>query len=427
MPVSDIVYQLLRQLPDAIVFSMAFVLLLAKMASGRSLPSAGNGIGLALLLFIAWACLTIVVNHGADVFVGIANIKALLRYVLLMYVILLLNPSERGIRTLIKWLSIAVVAQGVIGYFQLFGGLAVRDILAARHVSDDIGGFAVNFTGDRFEEVNDLMGTMGDNISFGYFLLVGLVLFLFSVRHNGLKYWLGCAWLFILIYFSGSRAITLTAILLVVAHRVWVMGLRSVIKQGGVAALIILPLALVASMADISVESEDKFSFWFMFNKDYLEGAMNSRLGIVAYIVPEILFKLHNLVGYSPDKEFFSEYVGSYLPMVPQILIDVLPYVLEDVYWVALYVYYGAVGFFLWVLFLFLLQKRMKFAFVRAESKESYKVAGIAFSLLWLALPLNLFNQAFEVRSFSFYLWLFCGLALVMHKRLRVGAKGEAG
>lgn len=416
MPIDDVLYQLLRQVPDMLIFVLALSLFLRKFSMRGLIPIIGKKIDAPLWLFMLWAIFTLAVNLSADLFVGIANIKALLRYTLLVYILLILKPSEADIRSLLKWISIAVFVQVLVGMAQFFGGIPARDFLAARHVDVGIGALMTSFTGDRFEGVNDLMGTMGDNISFGYFLLMGLAIFLFSSRFQSVKYWFGITLIVTLIYLSGSRAITITAILFVIGHQAWVCGYKKITVRIALLAFALSPLGLVVIFGNISFSSDEKYSFLFMFNEEYLEGSLNSRLGIVVHILPKILLDFHNIIGFSPDKMVFAGFVSDELRMIPQILIDLLPIVLEDVYWVAMYVYFGLVGIVLWILFLYRLQGFVSIIARSDCATVIHPIAGAAFFLLWASLPLNLFNQAFEARSFAFYLWLYCGLCITYHK-----------
>ncbi len=412
LPVSDFTYFLLRQMPDAIVFSLSLILLLTKLSSAKNIPVVGYKADAFLFLFVVWAFVTLILNHAADTVVGLANIKALLRYVLLIYIVLMLNPSEKQIDRLVRWLLLSVACQSLIGFSQFIGGIPVRDFLAARHVSESIGGIIIGFTGDRFEGINDLMGTMGNTISFAYFLLLGLVIWFFSSRFGSLKYWLGIMALFVLIYLSGSRSVTIAAFLLIVYHQIWVKGWRRTTKSIIALSVLLVPAGLVVLSSGMLSGTEDNNSFWFMFSGDYLEAALNQRLGIVVYVVPNILFGIHNIIGFSPDENFLADYIANNLPMVPQVLIHVLPYVIEDIYWVAMYAYYGLIGFVFWLFFLVCLHKNIYRSISVAASTVNYRLRGVALFLLLASVPLNFLNQAFESRAFSFYLWLFCGLTL---------------
>jgi len=410
IPVSDIGYSLLRQIPDLLVFGLMSSLLLARLVEARFSPMIGGKVDLYLFLFIFWAFVTLLLNPGADTFLGFANIKALLRYVLLVYIILLLNPNKNQIDALVRWFWAAIIIQLFFGFFQLIGGFPVRDFLAARSTTEGIGGITKNFTGDRFEDRNDLMGTMGDTISYAYFLLIGFVFWIVKNSINGRKVWLLSLIFVILIYLSGSKAVFLTSVMVLMGYLFWQYSFKRIL----IWCALIFPSVLIIAGIFISTDNIAEVQ---TSSSHLLEGMMNSRLGVITYILPKLLFSPHNIIGFSPDKYFFTEFVTVNFPAVPFILIAVLPHVLEDVYWVAMYVYYGMIGFALWLFFLVAFYKRISGSLGLLSFYDNY-LTKVAIVLLLTTLPLNLLNQAFEVRTFSFYLWLFCGLALVQRRQI---------
>ena len=415
LPVSDQAYLMLRQLIDLIVFSMFALLVLKRLFTGRSVPVIGRGCDVLLFLFLACAALTSLLNH-ADVALSIANIKALLRYILLIYIILLLDPTEKQIIRLLRWIGAAIIGQLFIGIFQYAGGFAARDFLAARHVSDNVAGIATDFTGDRFEDINDLMGTMGNTIAFGMFLLVGISMWLVSHRLGRLRYWLGFFLLFIPIYLTGSRSVVLSALFLLLVNYGLVFNFTKLARK----ILLLVPLVIpFLFLSDYLIDTENHKSFSYIFTPDYIQEALNQRLGILVYLGPHISFSSHSLLGYSPDKFIFIDFVHAHLKMVPQILVDVLEYVIEDVYWVALFIYYGWVGLIIWGLFLFQIWKKLTFIREQFISPTLMHLSSTALLLLIVSIPLNFLNQAFEVRAFSFYLWLICGLTLAFYRRVQ--------
>ena len=425
LPVSEQMYSLLRQLPDFLIFSMSLVLLFFRILSKKTVPIIGGKVDLFLSLFIGWAFLTIVLNPSADVFFGIANIKALLRYILLVYIVLLLNPSEMQIRSLVSWVFIAILSQIFIATVQFIGGTSVRDILVARDISDGIGGVIKVFTGAKLKDTNDLIGTMGDTISFAYMMILGMVLWFFTCKFNLLKIFTGFVLFLAFIYLSGSRSVVLSSLLFVFGYFIWQYGFKRLSLYSVAVLPIFLSVVFVASNIGFFDSAGDNKSFWFIFNSDYIDMALNQRLGILVYIVPKLLFTTQNIIGFSPDKYYFAETVATNLPMIPEILLAVLPNVLEDVYWVAMYIYYGLAGFILWTGFLTCLYMLFN-KFLKHIPRSQCTLIMIAKSLLLLSIPLNLFNQAFEVRSFSFYLWLLCALALVSGRNsLQQGVSNE--
>lgn len=409
LPVSDQVYLVLRQMPDLLVMGLAASLLTYRLAIARSIPAVGGRVDLYLVLFVFWSFATILVNQGADLFICMLNIKALLRYILLLYILLLLNPSPEQIRNLIKWIVAAVTVQALMGVVQLVGGLSVRDFLAARHVSEGIGGAVKKFTGDRFEGQNDLMGTMGDNISYGYLIMLGVILILFkSQRSIGIRA-LFALFLITLTFLSGSKAIFLVSLMVGYGYCLWRWGRSNTLLM----SFLVLPLLAIVTYL---VLPGDVIETAKVSSQRLFEGMMNSRLGILVYIMPELLWNPYSVIGFSPDKDFFSDFVEASLPSIPTVLLVVLSHVIEDVYWAAMYIYYGMIGFALWCLFLRSIYKRLK-PLTSSPSLLMQYLGRVATIMILVSVPLNFFNQSFEVRSFSFYLWLFCGLALVQRRQ----------
>lgn len=423
LPVSDQTHLMLRQLPDLIVFLMFITLLFQRLSAGRGIPQIGRGCDSLLFYFLAWTVVSLLLND-ANIPIVIANLKALLRYILLIYIVLMLAPSETQTKRLMRWIGYAVVLQIALGIFQFAGGIATRDFLAARHVSEDVAGITAGFTGDRFEGVNDLMGTMGNTIAYAMFLLVGMSILIVICKMRGFRFWLGYCVLFVSIYLSGSRSVVLVAIFLLLMNYGLVFGFVKLSQRLWLLLLLLLLLTPMIFISDFVINAEDNRSFSYIFTPEYIMEALNQRLGILVYICPQIGLSANSLIGFSPDKFVFIDFVRINLPMIPQILVDVLQDVLEDVYWVALFIYYGWIGLGLWVLFLIGVAKKIKFIRDQFLSLTLTYISTVTLLLLLATIPLNFLNQAFEVRGFSFYLWLMCGLTLASYRREKLKISG---
>lgn len=426
LPITDQTYLLLRQIPDIIVV-LLFLLLVVKKNKNRSgIPIIGKRIDALLLAFFVWSFIASLLN-SVDLLSATIKIKAQLRYVLLIYSILILNPSQGQVKKTLRLIGWAVLVQVIIGIFQFSGGIPARDFLAARHTKEIIAGMKVAFTGDRFVDVNDLMGTMGNTIGYGMFLLVGLSLWIVSCRTGGKWYWLGTSVLTILLYLSGSRSVVIAAVIVVSAHHWMVLGSSKLSRKILLLTPLFITLVIFALLDSIDIlpaaaRNED---FSYMFTANYIQVALKQRLGILVYIVPQLLITPHSVIGFGPDKLLFVDYVNTNFHKVPHMLLAVLPDVIEDVYWVAQVAYYGFIGLFLWILFLLRSGKMIVFARKHALSYTSTRVTTIALLLLLISVPLNFFNQAFSVRGYSFYLWLMCGLALSLYRREKFTTTGE--
>lgn len=408
IPVSEQGYLLLRQVPDAVVFLLSLSQVFFLFLFNKRLPISGGKIDVFIFLFVLWSFFCLIINPQADFLIGLANIKSILRYVLLLYIILIINPSEQEVQRLLNWLYAAVIFQALVGFSQFFGGIGVRDILAARSVSEEIAGIGKNFTGNKFETVNDLMGTMGNTINFAYFMLLGLIMTLFRDLYFLNKVCLILVFV-ILIFLSGSKAVFISSLLLLY----WCCLKKIGVGKTVLVTLLALPIVFISAylMTPDSVRMEMLSS-----GESLLKGMKNSRLGVMG-LISKVVFSFQGVVGFSPDKYYIAEYISKNFPLLPSVFVIVLPRVLEDVYWVALYLYYGVIGLLIWISILFLVFKRIKETFQISGLSGKY-ISLIAASLVVLSIPLNLLNQAFEVRTFSFYLWLFCGLTVAYRRNL---------
>lgn len=413
LPVGDQTYLMMRQIPDLLVFVSAILLIILQTYKSRRLPMAGGWVDLYLLTFLLWAFFTVWFN-SADVPLALANIKALVRYILIVYIVLIIEPTQRQIETIIRWLGYSIIIQFAIGIVQYGGGIQARDFFSARQVTTTVAGLKTGFTGDRFEGVNDLMGTLGNTINYATFLIIGLGLWVTSPKLSRLKYWSGALFVMIFIISSGSRSAVIAGTALMFGHQWIVDGGKAMLRQLGM----VFPLMLVSLIFLIPYIAtlDDAESFFFIFNDDYLEHAYNQRLGIALILGPQLLLNEHTLFGFSPDVYVFVDFVSKNLPMIPMVLLDELPFILEDVYWIALLVYYGGIGLILWCLFLFGMGKRIAYLRTHCRTPLTARLGTIALLLLIVAVPLNFLNQAFEVRQFSYYLWLLCGLALASYR-----------
>jgi hypothetical protein len=414
LPVSEQAYILLRQIPDVLIIFMALIIFVKKALTNGSIIFIGKKTDFYLLLFLIVAIISIPLNQ-ANVFVSLANIKALLRYVFLIYLILMIKPSEKDVITFWKAIKIGIAVQILIGIMQYIGGYPIRDFLAARNTTADIGGFFMNFTGDRFADRNDLFGTMGNTINYGMFLIVGMIYWMVGKNKSIVKYWAGVSILLLLIYLTGSRSTIITGLFVLWLHQFYIHFLQGI--KISIVGIIILPLIIIAYFAITQLILNDNNDFLYMFTNSYIKEAMRQRLGIVVHILPEYFSNIGAYLGYSADKEVFVSFVSQNMPMVPDMLIKVLPGVLEDVYWVALLFYYGVIGFLLFFLFYFSILKMNIFIYKNRYPSIVNKLALMNILLLLACLPLNMFNQAFEVRQFSFYIWVSVGLALSLMKQ----------
>ena len=256
--------------------------------------------------------------------------------------------------------------------------------------------------------MHDLTGTMPRPIAYGYFILVGLVVWIVQNEKHPLRYGAGVALALLLTFLSHSRMAVFGAILVVVMHQVAIRGVRKTVWL----TTLLLPLVAAVSLSMGSALA-DNFYILDVFSGEYWEHALTyNRLGLIVYILPYVFDGGISLLGYSSDIGIVAAAVTEHFRL-PDVITFIFVQIMEDVYWLALLLYYGFVGFTCFVLFFGKLTALVIRLYRRATDGSAKRYALIAALLLVLAIPLNGINQTFEIRQFAYYLWLFVGVAIV--------------
>jgi hypothetical protein len=135
-----------------------------------------------------------------------------------------------------------------------------------------------------------------------------------------------------------------------------------------------------------------------------------SRLGIITYTLPDFIkdFSFDTFFGVGTDLGVvFKKIIHFQNP--PLIFIwDGSAVALADVYWVALLIYHGIVGFLLlFSSFFFLFRYCLK---VQYLNNINYDYLFIVKSLFLMIIILALFNQVLVVREFALGFWIIIGV-----------------
>ena len=92
---------------------------------------------------------------------------------------------------------------------------------------------------------------------------------------------------------------------------------------------------------------------------------------------------------------------------------------IEDVYWIAFMYYYGLLGFGFYIIFYFSVMRKLNRLSRVSPDYQKGKLQSI-FYLMVFALLAGFVNQIFYIKTFSFYFWIFLGLAMnpISYKKL---------
>jgi hypothetical protein len=413
LPVPDAVFFLLRQTTDVAIISLFVWVLLTQIVRKGTVVTSRVGVEVLFLCFVLWAILLSALTSGSDVGTNFSEIYVISRYGLLFYSVIALKPTENEIAKLIKYISLSVLLQMCIGYAQFVGGDTVKVFFSARDYTNSISEVARSFTINRVDARAALSGTTGDFINFAYLMAVGLILYV-TIPGRLVKRIIIMALVGVVLFLSGSRAISISVIFVVLGYVLWIRNVLARYLVFAVIFAVIFPVFFILMDLAKSVEY-DYVSFWALFREETIISLLNQRLGMLVFFMPEFIASGDFIVGLSPDRFYIADVARRNYEGMPLVLISVFDQVFEDFYFIALFAYYGFVGF---ALYMTIFWKIFRVARELQESGDylTRRVATISVLLLIIAIPLNIANQAFEARYFSFYLWLFAGLVVHMKR-----------
>ncbi|WP_263786837.1 hypothetical protein [Salinibacter grassmerensis] len=408
IPVPYPIYLGLRQASDALVLILAGMVLGMRFRATRRFRIVGRGADFCLVAFVGLALCTVALREG-NLLYTVLNLKALLRYVLLVYALLNLSLRRAEVYVLLRLMYVSLGIQFIVSMIQIAGPVSIDQFFFPRVQGTEVAGVELGSTAYRESEKGYISGTMTNNISYGGFLLVGLATYVtrYIRDRRTLLYWGAVAVFLFLAYMSGSRAVTFAVVLLVATDHYLSGEAGQFLK---VSTLTFLPFVPLVLLMGVNLSGLHIFE---VFSAEYLRVAMEQRLGIVLNVLPQFLTDLSVadvLFGLSPDRTILRRFVAD-VTELPAVLIGNVA-VIEDVYWVALPVYYGLAGLGLFVGFFALVAREVYRIAQKGKELLERRLARIALLLLVVAVPLNLIGQYFETRQFSFYLWLFVGVSL---------------
>ncbi len=405
LPLPRSVLLVLRQTPELLVWLVAIGAAALHFAKYGSIRVIGRRIDRFLLAFVLVAFGTMYLN-GADIFLASISLKALLRYIPLIYALITLAPDNEQLARVPRVLVLAFVIQVCVGIAEWIGGQPVRSFFSVVHAW---GGYT--FVGVPLDtllglERHDINGTIARPVAYAYFILVGVVVWVVRNEKRPVMYGLGVGLALLVTFQSHSRMAVFATVLVVVMHQVALRGVR----KTALLTMLLLPLVAAITLSFGSSIAEP-FYIFDVFSREYQEHALTQRLGLVVYLLPNAFDGGITLFGYSSDVNIVAAAVAEHFDL-SAILTSVFIHVVEDVYWLAMLLYYGFIGLACFVLFFGKLTALVLRLYKHATDAVAKRYALIASLLMLLTIPLNGINQTFEVRQFSYYLWLFVGIAI---------------
>lgn len=394
------------QLPDLIILGTFTLLFVSKFHAKKNLKVINGQLDIVLIVFILFQLLHSI-SINSNVFNTLVNLKATFRYILLIYILININFSKNYLNKILNAVSFILILEVSIGLIQVVISPEARMFFLPMEFKEIGQEFASISKYQLFRE-NIIFGTMDKPIEYSLLLFVALVFVLTNNKLTKLSSLLYAAILFFLIYWSGSRAVFLVSILLVIFNYLLLHSINKFI----IYTLISIPLlAIAVALLIFFTDVEDNYVF-FAFSKKYWEIAKMQRLGIIFIMAPEFFFNsfITILLGFSGDISTLAEHFSK-ITNRPLIL-KLSPGTIEDVYWVAFLYYYGVTGLLTLIYFVVYFFKKMHSNLGLYFSNVKFDIIRASLLLLSSSILLNFFMQSFKIRTFSFFLWLLVGMSI---------------
>jgi len=332
IPVSNAIYPILKQIPDLIIFSLTFSIISINLYLKNKINLQNKYIFYILLLFIGLTILSIFFNKSSYL-IGLLKLKTILRYVLLLFIVNDSFLTNHQLLNIISRIFSAVMIQSIIGFIQLFENKTITAFFKPRLII-----FQGKILFSKFEYI---FGTMQHSIDYALFLTIGLIIWLYfnkeftrSIIINKII----ILWLLFSIYMSGSRIAFIVAIINVIYFYFQNQNIkRFLITLTGISLIISSTLAI--SFNNPGRTNED---FFYFLSPKFYKMLKKQRLGLIQDVLP-LFIKKNKLIGLSPDKEFVTKKLLSDYNL-PAVLKPKLYNIIEDVFWLAMLIYFGLIG-----------------------------------------------------------------------------------
>jgi hypothetical protein len=430
LPVSDVVLTVLRLGSEVVLYGLLLMVIVNRLWKGYSIQK--TPVDRFLLAFIALAGISIFLNH-APLLGSIINMRVLVRYITIYYVIVNLHLTRKQIQQLLFFIIFIAFGESLLAIVQHFIG--VSDFWYPRQSEVEVAGYQKTYAIlSKGIEEGASIGTFGHSVAMGLYLLISEVLILGQIlvswegrytRKQLMLLALG-ALIFVAIFFSYSRGLMLSAcqafpmILFCLKRR---RSLLTCLCLGGFAVYVFVCIGLIVGGQHGFVDVKKAYvnpvdNLTMLFTSEYFEQTSSGRQWILTEVSKAILMS-GNLIGFSPDEETAREKI---VASSGGALSKLLSYkAFEDVFWVAMLAYYGFIGLGLFVLVLLRIYRAAIWV-VRHSFYRIDRVTSVATSVLVLiVLPMTFIIKTFEFRHFSFYFWLISGLVMAEYIRLKSG------
>ena len=376
---------------------------------------------IALFLFIA--LISTLVNEGSLI-QGTINARTMLRYLVIYYIIVISGwlPTEKQFNKLIKLLIFLAILQAFITGLQHFVGDDFKNHYFGPLLPIESNTLEILLEAKE-TKIGAGFGTFGRPAALSFFLLLVSAILLVTLHDTSSpkKYllWIGYFILLLGIYFSYKRGPLILALIspIIIAS---LMGYKAMVWRYIVLGIVLIPLIFIFLPAFTPTEYINAKNTQLspiesvaqLFSSEYWENTNTSSRGWFIQEVGIEALSSSKLIGYGADPENAQKILAQQNNNFAK-LIGWKAF--EDVYIVAMTIYYGQIGTLLIILsycYLF------KIALKRLNKTIGYlrriKII-LVVSILLLAGGIFL-ERVLELRAFTFIFWVFAGLVTVINR-----------
>lgn len=423
LPVPRPVRTLFRFIPEIILYSIFVRVIYQRLRSGEGIRKTPIDIPVAAV-FISAAC-SILVN-GASPPGSIANLRTNWRYLAMYYSLVNLDFTHKQVKNLIKAIKTVGIVQGVLASIQFFLPTRVNIAFAAGHCS-------------KAEHKGASCGTFLDSAILSGFLIVAAIVALTRTYAYsgelipGLRDLFNTGLVYFGLFASKKRAALLVGLFVPFLVFLFLKRRRNlaiatwVAMALGSAAFFFLSSVEINAVAGVHAKGADSGNanditsyFGTIFTKEYWERTFENSRGWTILVTTNALMRSGKWwFGFGPELGSVRRGIEVFLNPEDQFQLLRNLYVFDDPFWFAIAAYFGVVGLLLYWLVLWQLYRASREVIRAADSEEEKATGAILRSLTVVAFLYSFVERLFRLRPFSFYFWLFAGLAMSYYCRQR--------
>lgn len=424
----DALYFALRSFVELALYGLLIVVIYEKVRHHRRLVR--TPIDYLLLLFLALSLLSLFLSRG-NVFGGLVNLRSFLRYFAAYYIAVNIRISDHDAIRFLKLLVVLSLFQVVLMTGQYFVS-PINDyfINMRESFSVDMGGVEKKLTE---EKTGAALGTFAQAMNAVSILLIAFVFLVtqrlvygFKIYHR-VFYYASVLGIAIAVFFTYKRSGLLFFIFSFLLAS-WILSAKHFRRRilmytiaGAFGAIALIGFGdKYSGNEDLSASAIRGGSFSLgsfmaeLFTSEYWTKISENSRGWVIINVGGSVLSSFRIIGYGPDEDTAKQALVDENPAISR-LIEYSP--LEDVYWVAMLLYYGPVGVGIMMVILYKLYLAATSLVARSIVPIETFIGGTCAVMVVVAFFYAFIERVFELRIFSFYFWFLMGIGINFIRR----------